>query len=743
MSTQVQLWSRDNPIFDGLRHIPGYFARPVHLFQRYNWRDELRPDMIAGLTVAVILLPQGIAYALIAELPAQVGLYTAIVGAIIGALWGSSNHLQTGPTNAASLLVLSVLLPLAEPGSMDFVMAAGLMAVMVGIFRLVLGLARLGMLVNFVSDSVIVGFTAGAGLLISVNQLRPLLRLDLPSSPGLVETAQNIALHLPETHWPSLVLGVGTMVIIILIQRFAPKLPGPLIGMVTVSVVVGLLRLDQQGVSVIGQLPRSLPPLAALPLLDLRLIGELSTGALAVGIIGLVEAMSIARSIAGQTGQRLDSNQEFVGQGLANIATGFFSGYTGSGSFTRSAVNYKSGGQTPMSSLFSGLFVLVAMLVLAPLAAYVPRTALAGVLILTAYGMVDYKEMARIWRGTRGDTIIMTATLLATLFFPLQFAVLTGVLFSLARYIIKSSMPAVYPVLPDASFEHFVEQHERNEPCPQLGIINISGDLFFGAVNHVEESIVKHLAQHPQQRFVLLRMHGVNQCDFSGIHMLETVLRMCRERGGDLFFVRVQDAIYNLMRLTGFIQQVGVDHFLSEDEAISYLFHKIIDPAICIYECPNRAFKECQNLPKRTYDEEIEATLDEIPPGDVPTVSPQALWQELFNKEPPPLVVDVREAREFRQGHIPQARLMPLPEILADGEEELPPEREIVLVCRGGRRSTRTTHILRSRGYDRVRVLAGGMVAWEAANMLEAIDDMTVPSAEEQEVPQFVGHVGE
>ena len=237
-------------------------------------------------------------------------------------------------------------------------------------------------------------------------------------------------------------MGLGTLLLIALLRRFYPKLPGPLIGIAAAAISVGLLRLDQGGVKVIGQLTGGLPPLAQLPLFDMALIGQLSTGALAIAAIGLVEAMSIGRAIASQTGQRLDSNQEFVGQGLANIACGFLSGYTCSGSFTRSAVNYKANAQTPLASVFSGSFVLIAMLVLAPLAGYVPRTALAGILILTAFGMIDRKEMARLWRGARGDALIMIVTFLATLFLPLQFAVLSGILMSLAYYYHEDQHPS-------------------------------------------------------------------------------------------------------------------------------------------------------------------------------------------------------------------------------------------------------------------------------------------------------------
>jgi SulP family sulfate permease len=705
-------------MLNGLSYIPSFFLRPVRLFQTYD-RADFRPDLIAGLTVAIVLLPQAIAYAMIAELPPQVGLYTAVVAAIVGGLWGSSNHLHTGPTNTVSLLVLSILSPIVMPGSPEFIAIAGLMAIMVGIFRLTMGLARLGMLVNFVSDSVIVGFMAGAGILIGVNQVRHLLRLEFPSFAALTDTIQNIFAYLPEAHWPSLGLGLGVMLLIILLRRFSPKLPSPLIGIILASVFVWLLDLDQQGVKVVGELPRGLPPLTKLPRLNINLIGQLSTGVLAVGMIGLVEAMSIARSIASQTGQRLDSNQEFVGQGLASMMSGFFSGYTTSGSFVRSAVNYTTGAKTPLAGVFSGLMVLLAMLVLAPLAVYIPRTALAGILIVTAAGMIDRREMVRIWHGARGDAIIMVVTLLATLLLPLEFAVLTGILFSLARYLMKTSEPKVQVVLPDSEFKHILPQPSK-EPCPQLGIVEILGDLYFGAVNHVEYIIHKNLAQHSEQRFLLLRMHSVNHCDISGIHMLETLLRTYRERGGDLFLTQVREPVHLLMKSTGFYDHLGADHFLPQDEAISHIFYKILDPAICIYECNVRAFKECQNLPKQTYQLDIPLQT-EIPPETVADISPQELWQKLCNGQTPPMVIDVREPREFKRGHIPEARLIPLPEMLSD-PPNLPDDQEIVFVCRGGRRSTRVTHSLQRKGYQNVRVLRGGMLAWEAAGLLQAVE---------------------
>jgi SulP family sulfate permease len=702
----------------GLTHIPSLFLQPLRLFQTYE-RRNLRPDLIAGLTVAVILLPQAIAFALVAELPPQMGLYAAIVGAVIGALWGSSNQLHTGPANAISLLVLSVLLTVATPGTPKFLVAAGMMAVMVGIIQLGLGLARLGVLVNFVSHSVIIGFTGGAGVLIIAKQLRHLLGLKF-TSHSLVETFHNILTHLPETHWPTVTLGIGAMVVIVLLQRLNPKLPGTLISMIVASAAVFFLGLDQAGVKVVGQLPTSLPPLARLPLFDLELIAKLSTGALAVGAIGLVESAAIARSIASQTGQRLSSNQEFVGQGLTNLAAGLFSGYPCAGSFSRSAVNLSTGAQTPLSAIFSGLFVLIAMFTLAPLAAYLPRTALAGVLILTAFNMIDRTEIARIWQGAPGDAAIMLVTFLGTLFLHIEFAVLLGILLSFALYLMKTSAPRVYAVSPDDSFKHFVQQQPHQASCSQLGILKISGDLYFGAVSHVEQAIRQHLANHPEQRFLLLRMHGVNQCDLRGVQMLQAIANLCRERGGDLFLMRVQQPVLEFMKSSGFYDRLGADHFLTKDYVVGYLFQKILDSAICIYECNARVFKECQNLPKQTFLVDMPLQTY-ISPDAVAGISSQELHYQLNNGHPPPLVVDVRQPREFKRGHIPQAQSIPLPKILSD-TPDLPDNREIVLVCRGGWRSTRATCMLQNKGYQNVRILRGGMLAWEATGLLKAIN---------------------
>jgi len=694
-----------------------FLSRPVQLLRDYD-RVNLKPDALAGLTMAVIVLPQAIAYASVAELPPQMGLYAAVVAAIVGGLWGASNHLHTGPTNAASLLALTILLPIAEPGSPEFLAAAGVMAVMVGVFRLLLGFARLGMLANFVSDSVIIGFTAGAGMLISINQIRPLLRLDFPSSPFLLVTLEQLKNHLAETHLVSLYLGAGVLALMLLTRYFKPKWPVLLLSMSAAALMVVAFNLTDLGVQVIGELPHTLPPVANLSF-SLTLISQLSSGALAVGAIGLIEATAIARTIASQSGQRIDTNQEFVGQGLANIACGFFSGYTVSGSFTRSTLNYEAGARTALSSVFSGIFVLLAMLIFGPLAAYVPRSALASVLLLSAYSLVDWREIKRITRGTRGDAIIMAVTFFATLFLPLQFAVLTGIMLSFAVYILRTSLPRIVPVLPEKRYRHFTHQPDK-DPCPQLAVFDILGDLYFGAANHVAETLRQYLDEHPRQRFLLLRMNNVQQCDISGIHALESMREMMKERGGDVFFMRVRQPVMKMMRNTGMYESLGKENYLSYENAIPHLFLRILDPAICVYECKQRVFLECQNLPRQDYLDEGALPHTDIPSANVAMISPQDLWEQLRGKSPP-RVIDVREPREYQSGHIPQAESIPLGRIIAK-PTLVPQNSRVVFVCRGGRRSMRMAALLTSQGCDQVVALRGGILAWERANLLEAVE---------------------
>jgi SulP family sulfate permease len=700
----------------------GYFTRPVRIFRDYD-RANLRPDAIAGLTVGVIVLPLALAFSVIAELPPEMGLYAAVIGGLVGALWGSSLQVVTGPSNAISLLVLSTLTATVTPGSPAYIVAAGMLAVLAGAFQLLLAVARLGVLINFVSHSVIVGFASGAGVLIAINQLAPLLGISLQAD-STIDRLIGVVRGLPSTNLATATIGIGTIVFLWLMNRFKPSWPAALLAMGLTSLAVFALGLEDKGVAVIGALPRGLPPLADLPLLDIDLWRTMAVGAVAVGAIGLVQTSAVSKSIAAQTGQRLDNNQEFLGQGASNILCGLFSGYPVAGTFSNSAVNFRAGARSPIAAVVASLFVLVAMYLLGPFAHYLPRSALAGVLIVTAYRMIDRAEIRRILRGGRGDAVIMVVTFLGTLLLHLETAVFIGILLSFARYIVRTSNPTVRAVVPDKEFRHFVSDSSRDE-CPQLAVVEIYGDLYFGAVNHIEDFILERAAQQPRQRFLLLRMHYVNNCDFSGIHMLESVVRKYRDRGGDVFLTRVNEQVMLPMQRTGFDRYLGLDHIVDDDLIVAHLFYHVLDPAVCIYECPVRAFRECQNLPKRLdlIDFSRRRSLSTFKPE---VVESRELWNAIRqrNGDEHVQIIDVREPSEYRRGHIPDARSVPLTS-LSEVIGQLPLSDRFVLVCRSGRRSKLAAQMLVEQGLEDVSILDGGMLAWEAAGLLEAVETFT------------------
>jgi SulP family sulfate permease len=703
---------RANTLVD--RWVAEALARPIEILRGYR-AVRLRPDAVAGLTVAVVAIPQSIAYASIAGLPPSYGLYAAAVAVIVGSLWGSSRYLSTGPTNAISILALSILAPLATIGSAEYLMAASLMAVMVGVFCVVFGFGGLGVLINFASRAVLLGFTAGAGVLIAGGQLKNLLRLEIPPSPHLWHTLSEVVGRIGESHPPSLLLGLGTMTAMVAIGRWRPRLPAALIALSGAGLLVAAVGVGRLGVAVVGEIPRELPQLSSFSLgwmWENDLIGALVTGSLAVAAMGLVEAVSIAREISRQSGERLDVNQELVGQGMANIAAGLFSGYACSGSFTRSAINFQSGARSQISGVFCGVFVIIGVLAFGPAAAFLPRAALAGMIMVIAYRMVDWHGVRRVVATSRSETGIMVATFGATLVFPLEFAVLAGVILSLGIYIYKSSLPTVHTVVPDPTFRHFVERDDA-PCCPQLGVINIRGALFFGAASHVEDELLANYEANPGQGHLLLRMHGVHQCDLSGIDVLEGLVKLYRDGGGDVFLVQVRPEVRWVMRASGFEDLLGDANFLLQEDAIEWLFEHRIDPAVCVYECEHRVFAECQPLEKHPYDIRLPAFPARFRYPERQLSVPEFEDALKLNRRRDGLVVDVREEREYLTGHIPGAELMPLRHVIEDAER-LPRDRPILLVCRSGRRSTRAMHWLIGLGFSEVANLKGGLLSWKA-----------------------------
>lgn len=566
-------------------------------------RENLRADISAGLTGAIVVLPQGVAFAAIAGMPPEYGLYAGMIPAIIAALFGSSWHLVSGPTTAASLVLFSALSAFAEPGSIDYVRLALTLTFMVGVIQLVMGIARLGVLVNFISHSVVIGFTAGAALLIAVNQLKHFFGVPVPRGLHFHETLMEVGKQFGDINPYVTSIALVTLLLGILIKKFRPKWPYMIIAMVVGSLLSVLLNsklgVDHTGIKTVGALPASLPPLS-MPDLSFEAIKNLAPAALAATLFALTEAVSISRSIALKSGQHIDGNQEFFGQGLSNIAGSFFSGYVATGSFNRSGLNYSAGAKTPMAAVLAGSLLMIIVMLVAPLAAYLPNAAMAGILILVAWGLIDFHHIAQILRASKSESAILATTFFATLFLELEFAIFLGVMLSLSMYLKRTSQPAVRIRVPDPHQDRRKFATDPNLPeCPQLRFVRIDGSLFFGAINYVQETLRDLEEQQPEQKNLAVVASGINFIDLAGGEFLVKEAKHRRKLGGQLYLIRVKESVCGEFKKAGFIDEIGRENiFAGKTEAIGHIFERL-DRNICA-RCDKRIFKECASVPGPT-----------------------------------------------------------------------------------------------------------------------------------------------
>ncbi len=555
-------------------------------------RRSTRFDLVAGLTGALIVLPQGVAFATIAGLPPQYGLYAAMVPAVVAALFGSSWHLVTGPTTAISIVVFASVSPLAEPGTQEYVGLVLTLTFLTGLFQLAMGLARLGALVNFISHTVVIGFTAGAAVLIATSQLKNFLGLDLERGLPVHEVLFQSATHLGDLEPAVAAVGVVTLATGIALRRVLPKL-----HMIVALVVGSLTALALQrfagaaDIPTVGALSATLPPLS-MPDFSLDAVGKVVFPALIVTLLGLTEAVSISRAIAAKTEQRIDGNQEFIGQGLANLAGSFFSGFASSGSFNRSGVNHAAGARTPLASVYASGFLVLILTAVASLVAYLPTAAMAGLLFLVAYGLIDFAQIRSTLRTSKPETAVLVVTFAGTLI-DLEKGIFLGIILSLMLYLSRTSRPEMVPVVPDpdpASY-YYVPADDRAE-CPQYKMLRIHGSLFFGAVSHVQGELHAIDEADPRQRHVMLAARGMNFVDIAGAELLAQEARRRRKLGGGLYLYRVQPVVRDLLEHGGYLDDIGADHlFPTKSHPIDTIYPRL-DADIC-RSCTARIFPQC------------------------------------------------------------------------------------------------------------------------------------------------------
>ncbi len=561
-------------------------------------RNSIRADIMAGLTGAVIVLPQGVAFAMIAGLPPEYGLYTAIVPPIVAALFGSSFHLISGPTTAISIVVFSTISPLAEPGSAEFITLVLTLTLIAGAFQLALGLARMGTLVNFVSHTVVVGFTAGAAILIATTQLKHFFGVDIPRGESFAHTWVLLVQKMPEANLYVVAVSMVTLVTAILFKKIMPRWPNMLLAMIIGAVLAWVLGAQEHGIKLVGSLPGQLPPLS-MPDFSISTIKDLASGGLAVALLGLVEAVSIARSVASKSHQRIDGNQEFIGQGMANIFGSFVSSYASSGSFTRTGVNYTAGARTPMAAITAAISLALILLLIAPLTAYLPIPAMAGILLLVAYNLIDWHHIHSITRASRGEASVLATTFFATLFLELEFAIYAGVMLSLVMYLNRTSRPTITTMAPDANEMNRPMVNVAREPqpqCPQLRIVRLDGSLFFGAVSHAANLFRNFTDESPEQKHILVLAHSMNFIDVAGAEWLMQEASRLKQLGGGLYLCNPKENVCEFLRKSGLIEAIGESNvFDSKSEAIQSIFIKL-QREKC-RQCERRIFQECQSVP--------------------------------------------------------------------------------------------------------------------------------------------------
>jgi SulP family sulfate permease len=571
-----------------------------HLLPFMQWkhlvdRNSTRADLIAGLTGALIVLPQGVAFATIAGMPPEYGLYAAMLPAIIAALFGSSWHLVSGPTTAISIAVFAAVSPLADPGSPEFISMVLTLTFLTGLFQLILGMARMGVLVNFISHTVVIGFTAGAALLIAASQVKNFFGIEIVrGAPFHVVIERFIGQIGNINPWVTLV-GAITLATGILSKRYISKLPYMIVAMVVGSVTAYLVNIEVGAetslIKTVGALPAHLPPFV-IPDFSFATIEKVLFPALVVTMLALTEAVSISRAIAVKSEQRIDGNQEFIGQGLSNLVGSFFSSYASCGSFNRSGVNYAAGAQTPLATVFASIFLILILLLVAPLASYLPTAAMAGILFLVAWGLIDFHHIFAIIRTSRAETVTLFVTLIGTLI-DLEKGIFFGILLALSLYLYRVSRPSIDPSVPakEEGAYHFVDAHGHQE-CPQFRIVRINGSIFFGAVDSVLSELMQIDENNPLQKTVMIVASGINFVDVAGAEMLAQEARRRRKMGGGLYFYRCKDSIYQFLRKSDKLDDIGAGGFFPAMSNWIKPVYATLDPEIC-RNCTARIFAEC------------------------------------------------------------------------------------------------------------------------------------------------------
>ena len=528
-------------------------------------QEKLQGDLSAGLTVGVMLIPQGMAYALIAGLSPIYGLYASLVPLVVYAVFGTSRQLAVGPVAMVSLLVAAAVAPMADGNTDLYVGLALLLSLMVGALQFGLGIARFGFLVNFLSHPVLSGFTSAAALIIGLSQLKHLLGIDLPRSNFIHEILWAAGRRLGEVDALTLLLGVGSILLLVGLRQWNRAIPGALVAVVVTTVVVWALGLAEQGVAIVGSVPSGLPS-PSVPPLDWGSVQQLAPSALAIGLVGFMESIAVAKVYASRHRYEVDANQELVGLGLANIAGAFFSAYPTTGGFSRTAVNDEAGAKTNLAAIFSAGIIALTLLFLTPLFYFLPKAVLAAIVMVAVFGLIDWEEALYLWRVDRRDFALMALTFVATLSLGIEQGILVGVIVSLIVVIYESSTPhtAIMGRLPDTETYRNLKRNPDAMTRSHVVIVRMDANLYFANVSTFQDLVLDLDVNDPALRAIVVDMYPVNQIDSTATHTLQKIIEACRRNGVQLYLAGVKGPVKDVLDDAGLSEELGEDRFFLE-----------------------------------------------------------------------------------------------------------------------------------------------------------------------------------
>ena len=536
-------------------------------------KSYLKGDISAGLTVGVMLIPQGMAYALIAGLPAQYGLFTAIVPLIIYAIFGTSRQLAVGPVALVSLMTLTAVSQLAEPGTETYISLAITLALMVGLIELFLGLFRLGYLVNFLSHPVISGFTSAAAFIIGLSQLKHILGINIPRGLKVHEIVITAIEQSNLINWTSFAIGIAGIAVIIISKKINKSIPGSLLAVVFGLIIVQVMHLGADDIKIIGNIPSDLPTFR-MPEISWSIFKDLFPLAAALALVGFMESIAVAKSLQAKHKKeyKIDSNQELIALGLTSIGGSFFQSYTVEGGFGRSAVNDQAGAKTGVAAIISALMVVLALLYLTPLFFNLPKAILGSIIMVAVVGLIDFHEVKVLWKQNRRDLSMLVATFAGTLILGVEEGIGLGVILSLAMVIYRTTRPhvAVLGNVPDTHFYRNVERFKNLEVKNEILIIRFDAQLYFANSDFFKERLEKLIEEKGDQlKLVILNAESINYLDSSAVHAIKDVVEDYLDKGIEIAFSGVKGPVRDAMALADILtQSTGNNFFMSVQEAV-------------------------------------------------------------------------------------------------------------------------------------------------------------------------------